>query len=175
MKKIKIMLTLFFVTLVTVDAQEVTVQLFRKINCNGVEYVNKIGAETNMGEINIISLIKDSIMYPILDTVPIMVQDTGKYVLNAISMQNQDSSIYIKNDSKVFVDTVSFASIYEALVNTKNTEFTHLWLCCDNKCEGYQVEYYDNGNKRIEGTFKNGKAIGNINYYDQRGKLISIL
>ncbi len=42
---------------------------------------------------------------------------------------------------------------------------------CDEPCEGYQVDYYKNGNKRIEGNFKKGKPKGKVVYYHPDGAI----
>ena len=70
------------------------------------------------------------------------------------------------------------------------------YLNCNNLCQELETDYYPNGNKRIEGNFKDGKPaeikyyrksgiveseeiyesgtlnIAKINYYDEQGKLI---
>lgn len=42
---------------------------------------------------------------------------------------------------------------------------------CGEPCEGYQVDYYKNGSKRIEGNFKQGKPIGKLIYYKKDGSI----
>lgn len=45
------------------------------------------------------------------------------------------------------------------------------WVYCGRKADGLKTDYYVNGNKRVEGKFKNGKPIGEVKYYDTTGKL----
>jgi hypothetical protein len=46
-----------------------------------------------------------------------------------------------------------------------------LFLCGSKSCDGYQVDSFPNGSKRMEGKFSNGKAIGNIKSYFQNGNI----
>lgn len=48
------------------------------------------------------------------------------------------------------------------------------WLYCDNRCEGNKADYYKNGQKRVEGTFKKGKPVGHVKWYDMNGKVINV-
>ena len=45
------------------------------------------------------------------------------------------------------------------------------YCCCQVKCEGEQVEYDSNGNKRIEGCFKEGIQQGELKIYYLGGEL----
>lgn len=42
---------------------------------------------------------------------------------------------------------------------------------CGQPCEGQQVDYYNGGNKRIEGNFKHGRPIGKLFYYNNNGSI----
>ena len=42
----------------------------------------------------------------------------------------------------------------------------------NGKLNGKYVEYYENGNKKVEGVFKNNLRIGNWKVWDEKGKLI---
>lgn len=48
------------------------------------------------------------------------------------------------------------------------------WLYCDDRCEGNKIDYYKNGQKRVEGTFKRGKPMGHVKWYDTTGKVINV-
>lgn len=48
------------------------------------------------------------------------------------------------------------------------------WLYCENRCDGNKVDYYKNGQKRVEGTFKKGKPVGYVRWYDTSGKVINV-
>ena len=43
------------------------------------------------------------------------------------------------------------------------------YQCCDKPCEGYNVDYFDNGRKKVEGTFKMGIPIGQLIFYNPDG------
>lgn len=46
------------------------------------------------------------------------------------------------------------------------------YLNCEKVCNGKETDFYENGNKRIEGKFKNGKPI-ELKEYRENGKLFS--
>jgi hypothetical protein len=48
------------------------------------------------------------------------------------------------------------------------------YLCCDNLCEGYNVDYFDNGKKKMEGNFKAGLPLGPLVFYNADGKVREI-
>ena len=98
------------------------------------------------------------------------------------------TSIKAKNDT---------IRIPKILIASGNELHSKRWtyLNCDKICNGKETDYYENGNKRIEGTFENGKPIeikeywvnGNlriqtfydnltfkynrVDYYDENGEL----
>jgi hypothetical protein len=164
MKKI-ICALLFLLTVARLNTQEITVQFFKEINCNGIKYVKKIG------ERDVLYLVKDStMMYFVIDSLPISItlRDTGKYLIKAIGLNENNNIIHINNNRGNYMDTIIFESIYETIIAKKKSR--RLWLCCDEECNGYQVEYYENGRKKMEGIFKKGNPVGNINYYYKDGK-----
>lgn len=65
----------------------------------------------------------------------------------------------------MFNDTIVVNSIKEDV----------FWTCCDSNCNGYQIDYYDNGNIRLEGFFKNGRPKGEIKFYRPDGSIESII
>ena len=72
-------------------------------------------------------------------------------------------------------DTVQSWSMYTVLAQGYADEFeTGDWICCDNRCDGNRIDYYKNGQKRVEGTFKKGKPVGMVKYYDNTGKVINV-
>lgn len=46
-----------------------------------------------------------------------------------------------------------------------------VYLDCSGLCEGYCVDYYKNGNKRLEGNFSNGRPLGKLIFYDESGNI----
>jgi len=44
------------------------------------------------------------------------------------------------------------------------------YLNCDKICNGLEIDFYSNGNKRIEGNFKNGKPI-KISFFRKEGTI----
>jgi hypothetical protein len=47
----------------------------------------------------------------------------------------------------------------------------YLFCCCDEYCDGHQIDYYPSGTKKVEGIFDRGEAIGKIYTYDLDGKV----
>ncbi len=61
-------------------------------------------------------------------------------------------------------DTVQIPKI---LFSTGSELHSNRWtyLNCDEVCSGKEIDYYKNGNKRLEGNFENGKPIDITIYY----------
>lgn len=119
--------------------------------------------------IEIYVLEKDSIKFSSWDSTCLVLPDTGVYNLN---LKKEKIPIYI-NKIGLNTDTISFNPIEEYLEQHPQPDF--YWFCCSEKCSGYQIDYYNNGNIRVEGLFKKGKAIGEIKYYNVNGTLSTIL
>ena len=41
------------------------------------------------------------------------------------------------------------------------------YMDCGGLCNGYKVDYYDNGNKRLEGSFIEGRPVGKVAHYNE--------
>lgn len=65
------------------------------------------------------------------------------------------------------VDTIQNFVLYQMLIPKRSRSGD--WFYCDKIANGYKVDYYKNGKKRIEGKFKNGNPIGILKYYDEDG------
>jgi hypothetical protein len=103
-----------------------------------------------------------------LDKPYIVLNDTGYYKLILAEVEN-NTIIHIDKFG-IIKDTLKKVDIYYGFTIDKKPSFKG-WFCCDQKCNGSKIDYYNNGNKRIEGSFKNGKAVGDLRYYDKSGKL----
>ena len=78
--------------------------------------------------------------------------------------------VKITSSKKYGADTLRLEAIskcYEVIASNPWSGF----CCCGEPCEGYQVDYYKNRNKRIEGNFNKGKPKGKIVYYQPDGKI----
>lgn len=71
------------------------------------------------------------------------------------------------------VDTIRSWALYPVfIVDGQGSDLkTGDWVFCGSKSNGYLIDYHHNGQKRIEGLFKNGKPIGDLKFYDELGKL----
>lgn len=92
----------------------------------------------------------------------------GKYNLTVMLERGKYFSIYsqiINISSKS--DTINFGKIHmcSEFDNITNGGFCY----CDELCNGYCIDYYPDGNKRIEGEFKKGIPIGKLIYYGKNG------
>ena len=107
--------------------------------------------------------------------------ETGLYKLKIF-----DNSFYRLPDSVKLI-TIGFGHNYDTLTRSTIMKGVTVncilpprpgpnwgFLCCDNMCEGYNVDYFDNGKKKMEGTFKAGLPIGRLVFYNGDGKVTEI-
>ncbi len=92
----------------------------------------------------------------------VMIPSPGKYELfvnikNGKYERSYEERIEFK-DSKKVNDTLTIPKILFETDNDSETKYSK-YLKCDKVCNGYEVDYYENGNKRLEGNFLNGNAI----------------
>lgn len=125
-------------------------------------------------QINFFGLRKAGVSFESRDTTGILLlKETGVYTL-AYVLENIDTSQigkeYHFESIGTFSDTLRLLSIEPCLEPTSHPNFIG-YCCCSQKCEGTQVDYYENGNKRIEGNFKKGIPIGKLRFYAPDGKL----
>lgn len=120
-------------------------------------------------------LIKDGVTYSVTDSSGILsLKERGKYALDYV-LEDIDTTqlgrVYdFQMNQKIFRDTLVLTSIQACLEPTSHPDFIG-YCCCGEKCEGEQVEYYSNGNKRIEGCFKEGIPQGVLKIYYPNGEL----
>lgn len=140
------------------------------------------------------------------ENLKVKIPNTGKYELFVtIRDKNIERSfeeiIQIKRSSKV-KDTIAIPRImYVSEVLNDDCEYDDeiepKYYNCQDVCQGYEIDYFNNGKIRFEGQFKNGKPIWNSEYqkdasfikyyydkfdrwykweyYDQNGKLFKYL
>jgi hypothetical protein len=127
--------------------------------------------------IDFFGLEKNDVTISAKDTAGVLLlKDTGIYVLS-YALERIDSTqlgkkYHIKSFGN-FSDTLHLLSIEPCLEPISHPRFIG-YCCCDKKCEGAIVDYYKNGNKRIEGFFKSGTPIGRLKFYHPNGKLSMI-
>ena len=80
-----------------------------------------------------------------------------------------NTSIKINNSIK-FIDTISIPKIRFVTGSELHSKYWNYYNC-DILCDGNIIDYYSNGNKSLEGVFKNGKPI-EITYYSNEKEII---
>lgn len=104
-----------------------------------------------------------------------IIEQTGEYELvwlmsNYTLKTNAPYKIFIDSSDEHYSDTLRLESIspcHKVIASNPWSGFCN----CGEACDGYQVDYYKNGNKRLEGNFKQGKAVGKIIYYLRDGSI----
>lgn len=158
MTKLKCLIIMILLFPLVVRGQKITLQLFSKTKCNDtIKALYPYFAS------------RDSINYIAWENNLVELPDTGEYFIKTADAEGDLIRININNIG-INVDTILISSILSIAYIPKYPNFSG-WLCCDMKCEGYQVDYYNNGFKRVEGFFKKGKAIGELRYYKLDGSL----
>lgn len=112
------------------------------------------------------SLKKEAIYSPKDSTGTCILPDTGIYTLTFFD----ENKNYTFKEFKTYSDTLRLPTIQFCQELTTRVLFSG-YCCCGILCEGKQVDYYSNGNKRIEGSFNKGKPIGKLNFYYSTGQL----
>ena len=118
-------------------------------------------------------IVKGKEKYIIADTLgTITLPDTGTYTIR-LHMPDfysllTDSLTLKVNEFKVYSDTIAFKKLVEC-VGGMHSGFSGFCVCDMERANGYLVDFYPNGKKRIEGTFKEGHAVGKLTYYYSSG------
>jgi len=164
MQKIIYGLLLQFIFL-TSQGQEIHFKCYLKSNCDG-----------SFKELQEYQLQKKMFQYfSVTSGAVATLPDTGIYILRSHQLAIEGDSILVHIGYGLNVDTVKQVDISESINLDYNESAKEKswsgWLCCGKKCEGYKVDYYNNGNKRMVGKFKKGKPVDNLKFYNASGKL----
>jgi hypothetical protein len=129
----------------------------------------------------LVHIVKGDKKYFISDSLgTINLPETGVYKLRVF-----DNSFYRLPDSVKFI-TINSGQNYDTLTRSTIMKGVSVncvlppqgpgwgYLCCDNLCEGYNVDFFDNGKKKMEGHFKSGLPIGQLTFYNADGKVTEI-
>jgi|GEM_PF-1571052 len=104
-----------------------------------------------------------------------ILRDTGTYILRSSDLAIEGDSIKVHVGYGTNADTIKKRDMVDVVfVDSKPLKGMSQgggWLCCGKPCEGYNVDYYNNGQKMIEGNFKKGKPVGELKFYNEAGKL----
>lgn len=146
-----------FMSIVSI-AQEIRFELFIRDNCNDtVQKVPFFSLQKNDGN-----------FYPKNNDGIVILKEKGVYELSTIFFD--EVRRYTIEDFGIIKDTINMPKIKQCFEPTSNPSFVG-YCCCCKKCEGKKIDYYANGNKRLEGCFKKGKPIGKLKMYYSDGSL----
>ena len=91
------------------------------------------------------------------------------------------SSLHLIKDREIVLnrfglnrDIINIPRIYKCVEPTTRHNSFVGYCSCGEKINGYEVDFYFNGNKRIEGKFKEGVPIGAVIKYYQSGNIQEI-
>jgi hypothetical protein len=126
----------------------------------------------------LVHLVKDGKKFQISDTLgTIYLPEPGVYKLKAFDYtfyRLADSVKLIKISQGQNYDTLARSVIMDCFIvncilpRQKADECGY--FCCEQLCEGYKVDYFDNGNKKLEGHFKKGNPVGQLIFYYPDGR-----
>lgn len=156
-KRIKLIVAVLSILSVQSSAQSITYNLILFDSCTS-EYSNALLYYLEKGELS----------YSVSDTIgTIKLDSIGHHTLKS-DLRNSNKEIFI--DRGANFDTLATWTIRECLEPISHPNFIG-YCCCDEKCNGYQQDFYQNGALRIEGQFKNGLGRGEIKFYNLDGSI----
>lgn len=151
----------YFLTLIisfSSIAQEIRFELFIRDNCNDT-----------ITKVPFYNLHRNGIDFnPTNNNGIVVLKEKGTYELSTI--YSDEIKKYNLDRFGVIKDTINMPTIERCLEPTSTPSFIG-YCCCNEKCEGINIDYYSNGNKRLEGFFQNGKPIGKLKLYYSNGSL----
>lgn len=159
MKKVLVYFFIWFIYSMGCNhAQIIKFELYLADNCTDT-----------IGRIDFYTLMKDSVSYyPKNNDGITYLPDTGEYILSTIF--DDEIIVYDIKNRESIIDTIESKTIQFCLEPTTRVAFSG-YCCCGVPCEGKQVDYYHNGNKRIEGVFNRGKTTGKMIFYKRDGSI----
>ena len=164
MKKSFYVVVLFLLSSISYG-QEITLELY-----------GRCFSTNSIIEIDFYTLRKDSLKIQVFpfDSGLVVLPEMGTYTAStSYTNHNEEVTVTVKNKG-LNRDTITVNSIQEMLLICDTCEIEPYWYCCGEKCDGYLIDYYSNGNKRIEGLFKNGKAVGVLKSFLPTGMIYAI-
>lgn len=115
---------------------------------------------------------KDFAHFSLNSGITATIPDTGIYILTSPKIVD-DSIVICISKFGLNTDTIKQRELFSVLLidskpgKIKNGD----WLYCGKLSNGYKIDYYNNGNKYLEGNFKRGKPVGELKFYSESGKL----
>lgn len=141
--------------------------MLNRLNLN---FIYSISALIQSSELIFFTLTnKDSVYYPHNDSGVVYLSKLGHYKLSSIYLDIDIDYEFIGYQS--VIDTINTTRLQLGLEPATSHPNFIGYYCCDQKCNGMQVDYYSNGNKRIEGYFKEGIPYGELKTFYPNGQL----
>ena len=149
----KKLLTYIFLFGFLLTEAQIEVKYHFKSQCNSLIAQDSISFELQNLESNESYYSEDS---------KVKIPTLGKYELsvtikNGKYERSYEEKIIIK-ESIIIIDTLTIPRILFETDNNSETDYSK-YFKCDKVCNGYEVDYFENGNKRLEGNFVEGNAI----------------
>lgn len=153
----KILLLIFIIGINTYSYSQVELDLYFRDECKNE--IKRLEFELIDSAGQILDLNRNK---PVLDSI-------GTYYLySSLEINNGDDGVLVSANLKilkkgVFTDTIVIPKIRFVTPNALHSSEWEYYNC-SQLCDGKEIDYYLNGNKRIEGQYKKGKAIELIEY-----------
>lgn len=109
-----------------------------------------------------------SIYYSEAQSNIVKLPDTGNYELSTIYYD--ESLPYSVTDPGIFMDTIR-GKVVEFMYEPTSSPSRFGYYYCSKKCDGWIIDYYPGGKKRIEGSFKDGLPLGKLKIFYPSGQL----
>jgi hypothetical protein len=134
------------------------------------------GCDLTIRELTDYTLTRGSFAYSWNQDHPVAVlRETGDYLLSSPELAVAGDSVVIHIGPGANVDTLKQKEMRDVVfVDVKppgKMDQGGGWLCCNQACEGFHADHYDNGRLRMKGRFRHGKAIGKLTFFDYQGRL----
>ncbi len=152
---------------ITKSFSQIQVELYFKDGCEN--YTRKL--EYEISDLNSPGILTESI------NSKVSLPSRGTYLVSSSFLKNDKVSSFnltveIK-DFHFFVDTLLIPRIKfttDSLVQSRYWDYFN----CDRLCNGQEIDFYPNGEKRLEGSFNKGKPIHLVEYRNDGTKERSI-
>jgi hypothetical protein len=112
----------------------------------------------------------ENIYYPNDSNYFCTLPDTGRYKLCSVFYKKE---YFFDVKGKIHLDTLNLFFIFgkKFPIDARGIDS---FYCCGALCNGKVIDYYKKNQIRFEGTFKNGRPVGTLKWYDPDGKLSEV-
>jgi hypothetical protein len=161
-------ITLFTILITSFVCAQTKIRLSFKDNCSN-KYLSV--------EYQLIKLDQSMKDYWIPSSDSIVLVEPGRYLI-AVTIPEEGDNFKSVEFTREFLknsftqDTILIPRIMKKYTGGMYASADLGFFCCDEICDGYEAEYYENGQVRIEGKFVNGIPKKSLKKYDKDGNLI---